>query len=251
VKLSELARRAGITEQQVRNYLDAGLLPPAERAPNNYRVLTDRHADALPAVRALADGHGWARTRTIMTAVHRGDLATALAAVDESHADLSRERATVAAAIEAFSQAADTPLGPISGGPDPNRPDPNRPDPNRPDPTGHRRIGQVAADTGVHTPVLRLWEKRGLLRPERDPATGYRRYDPAEQRAAHLVAVLRAGGFAFAIIDAALAAVREAGRLDRALAELARRTDQVQHLSRRRLAGSAALQTYLAKHPVG
>jgi hypothetical protein len=42
---ADLARLAGITEQQVRNYLAAGLLPPAERAANNYRVLTDHHAE--------------------------------------------------------------------------------------------------------------------------------------------------------------------------------------------------------------
>jgi predicted transcriptional regulator len=34
----ELARLAGITEQQVRNHLAAGLLPAAERAANNYGV---------------------------------------------------------------------------------------------------------------------------------------------------------------------------------------------------------------------
>src|SRR5579859_6809247 len=159
MRLVELARSAGITEQQVRNYLDAGLLPPAGRGPNNnYRVLTDRHADALRTVRALAAGHGWERTRTILTAVHRGDLAAALAAVDESHAELSRERDAVAAAVTAFTALTA-------------------------EPTRRRaRIGQVAADAGVRTPLLRLWERRGLLVPQRDPGTGYRTYDPAEQR---------------------------------------------------------------------
>lgn len=223
----ELARLAGITEQQVRNYLAAGLLPPAERAANNYRVLTDQHADALRTTRVLAAGHGWFRARTILTAVHRGDIPAALTAVDDSHAELARERATVTAATHAFTQAAGVPAPAIRR---------------------QAGIGQVAADTGVRTPVLRLWESRGLLRPQRDPANGYRVYNPAEQRAAHLVAVLRAGGFAFPIIDAAIATMRSSGSLEQALAHLSRRDEQVHQLSLRRLQASAALHAYLTKY---
>jgi DNA-binding transcriptional MerR regulator len=226
-RLAELARLAGISEQQVRNYLAAGLLPPAHRAANNYRLFTDRHADALRTVRALAAGHGWTRTRAILTAVHHDDVATALSIVDDSHAELARERIAIATASRAFALAAHD-AAPVS----------------RP----RARIGQVAAETGVHTPVLRLWERRGLLRPHRDPATGYRVYDATEQRIAHLVAVLRTGHVPFPIIDAVIAALRSSGSVSRALAELSRRDEQVHHHSRLRLEGSAALSAYLATH---
>lgn len=226
-RLVELAGLAGVSEQQIRNYLASGLLPPAGRAANNYRLFTDRHADAVLAVRALVAGHGWRCAHTILAAVHRGDLPAALAAVDDSHAELARERATIAAATQAFTQAAAGPAAAVRR---------------------QARIGRVAADLGVRTPVLRLWERRGLLRPERDPATGYRGYGPAEQRAAHLVAVLRAGGFAFPIIDAAIAAMRSSGSLEQALEQLGRRDEQVQLRSVRRLEATAALHAYLAKH---
>jgi len=230
-RLVELARLAGITEQQVRNYLAAGLLPPAGRAANNYRIFTDHHADALRAARALAAGHGWPRARAILSAVHGGDLPAALATVDDSHAELARERAAIAAATPALSQAAGDRTHTVRR---------------------QARIGQVAADVGVRTPVLRLWERRGLLQPERDPTTGYRVYSPTEQRTAHLVAVLRAGGFPFPIIDAVIATIRSTGSLERALAELSRRDEQVHHLSLRRLRASAALHTYLATYyPAG
>jgi DNA-binding transcriptional MerR regulator len=118
-----------------------------------------------------------------------------------------------------------------------------------PPPSGARpRIGQVAAHIGVRTPVLRLWERRGLLQPQRDRTTGYRIYSPAEQRAAYLVAVLRAGGSAFPIIDAAIATMRSNGSLDHGLAHLSRRDEQVHHLSLRRLQASPALHAYLAKY---
>ena len=229
-RLRDLAELAGITEQQVRNYLAAGFLPPAGRAANNYRVLTDHHADALRTARELAAGHGWPRARTILAAVHSGSLAAALAAVDDSHAELARERATIAAATSAFAQTA--------GGPAPAV-------------RRRARIGQVAADVGVRTPVLRLWERRGLLRPQRDPTTGYRVYTPADQRAAHLVAVLRAGGFTLAIIDGVIATMRADGSLDHALAHLSRRDEQVHQASLRRLRASAALHDYLAKYHSG
>src|SRR5262249_55383405 len=160
-------------------------------------------------------------------AVHRGDLPAALAAVDEGHAVLARERATIAAATRAFTDAAaGTPAG-----------------------AARRavRIGPVAAEVGVRTPVLRLSERRRLLAPPRD-RTGYGVYGPAEQRAAHLVAVLRAGGFAFPIIEAAITALRADGGVEQALARLARRDEQVYAASRRRLAASAALHTYLATY---
>jgi hypothetical protein len=68
------------------------------------------------------------------------------------------------------------------------------------------------------------------------------------QRAARLVAVLRAGGFAFPVIDAAIATMRDRGSLEQALTHLSRRDEQVRHLSLRRLQASAVLHAYLAKH---
>ncbi|OLT12895.1 hypothetical protein BJF78_23035 [Pseudonocardia sp. CNS-139] len=59
------------------------------------------HVAAIALVRRLAGGHGWARARTIMRAVHAGDLETAVAAVDASHAELDRERAEVADVLRA------------------------------------------------------------------------------------------------------------------------------------------------------
>jgi DNA-binding transcriptional MerR regulator len=226
-RLAELARLAGVSEQQVRNYVDTGVLPPVTRAANNYRVFTDQHADALRTARTLASGHGWPCARAVLGAVHAGDIPGALAMIDDSHADLARERATIAAATRAFTEAAGDPA----------------PSTRRP-----ALIGQVATDIGVRTPVLRLWEQRGLLLPRRDPVTGYRVFDPAEQRAAHLVAVLRRGDFAFGIIEAVIDTLRTSGSMTRALTELARRDQQVYQHSRQRLRATAALHVYLDKH---
>ena len=49
----DLARLAGISAQQVRNYADAGILPPAERTAAGYRLFEDRHRRAMLTYRAL------------------------------------------------------------------------------------------------------------------------------------------------------------------------------------------------------
>lgn len=226
-RLVELARLAGVSSQQIRNYLDMGVLPPVERSAHGYRVFTTRHAEALITTRALAAGHGWNRARVIMNAVHRDDVETALATIDLGHAELVTERTHVAKTSQAFTRAVGDPAPPTRRG---------------------ARIGELAHDVGVRAPVLRLWEKRGLLRPQRDAATGYRVFDAGEQRIAHLIAVLRRGGHPFAIVDAVLDILRSTGDTSRALLELARRDQALHRQSMARLRGSAALLGYLDTH---
>lgn len=226
-RLVEPARLARVSAQQVRNYLDMGVLPPVERTANGYRAFTTHHADALITTRALAAGHGWRRA-TIMSSIHRGDIGSALAAIDDSHAELAGERVHIALAAQA-SAAAD------------------------PAPATRRaaRIGELVRDIGVRPPVLRLWEKRGLLRPRRDSANGHRVFDAAEQRTAHLATVLRRGNYPFTIVQAVIDTLRSTGDAHRALAELARRDEDLHRQGRQgrqshqRPHGSAALLTYL------
>ncbi|MFF7189922.1 MerR family transcriptional regulator [Streptomyces sp. NPDC008222] len=227
LRVSDLARAAGISVQQVRSYVETGVLPPVERTPSGYRVFTDVHAEALATARQLAVGHGWGTTRLVLSAVHTADLETALAALDASHALLHRERGELAAVRDALkSVVTDHTIHPG---------------------TGHRRlrIGQVARAVGVKPPVLRLWESRGLLRPEREPSTGYRLYPRSEQIAAHIVALLRRAHHPLDTIDAVLEELRTSGSPDRVLEELTHRERDLYRRSLHRLQASAALHAYL------
>lgn len=111
LRITDLARMAGVSVQQVRNYVELGVLPPVERTASGYRVFTEVHAEALLIVRQLAEGHGWERTRTIMRAVHAGDLGTVLATVDASHGELDRERSDIARVLGAFDEIGREPHG--------------------------------------------------------------------------------------------------------------------------------------------
>lgn len=66
----DLARPTGISTQQVRNYVDVGILPLAPRTPSGYRTFDSRHRTALLTYRALARGYGWDTARAITQAVH-------------------------------------------------------------------------------------------------------------------------------------------------------------------------------------
>jgi DNA-binding transcriptional MerR regulator len=220
----DLARRGGVSTQQVRNYVDQGVLPPVERRPSGYRVFTERHERAIVAARQLAAGHGWTRTRAVMNAVHAGDLTTALTEIDASHAELDRERAEIAQVLGAFAHLAQQDVAPTI----------------RP-----RRIGEVARLIGVRTSALRVWEREGLLRPERERGTGYRVYDATEVRNARVVALLRRGAYPLATIRKVLDELRTTGNPERVRQELAQRERDLHRRSRARLAGSAALDAYL------
>lgn len=192
----DLARAAGISTQQVRNYADAGILPPTPRTETGYRRFDTRHRSALLTYRALARGFGPETARAVMHAVHGGDLPAALALVDAGHAALHQQRLTLQSVAEAFEAVAAE--------------DPEEPAPQA---TG-MRIGEVARHLGVRASALRVWEAAGLLRPERERVTGYRTYSAADVRDARMVHVLRQGRYPLPQIHQVLDGLRRTGSID-------------------------------------
>ena len=226
----DLARTVGLSVQQVRNYVDQGLLPPVERTSSGYRIFTAQHAEALTVARAMIAGHGWQPARDIMGALHGGDLEAALAGVDRGHAELDRERTHIEVVLGAFETIVTSPAAPGS-------------------PRRGMRVGEVARTVGVRTSALRLWERRGLLQPAREKGTGYRSYDQGELRRAHLVALLRKGGYSHDIVLAVLDEMRTEGprKPERVRAELARREQELHRRSWRRLRASSMLYAYIER----
>ncbi|NLU74245.1 MerR family transcriptional regulator [Streptomyces sp. HNM0575] len=222
----DLARAAGVSAQQIRNYEASGVLPPASRTDSGYRVFTEPHRGALLAYRALSDGHGPHAAQAIMHAVHDGDLPLALALVDEGHAALHEQRRSLretAAALEAVA------------GQDPGAYRMTR---------SGMRIGEVAAHVGVRTSALRVWEEAGLLTPGRDPATGYRRYGAREIRDARLVAMLRRSRYPLPRIVDVLDGLRRTGSTDALRAAVAQRREELDRRARAMLEGAARLHAY-------
>lgn len=223
----DLAREAGISTQQVRNYEAAGVLPPAPRSDTGYRKYELEHLSALQTYRSLAPGFGGDVATEIMRAVHDGDEALALRLVDASHAALNEQRLAADAMNEALGAAAEQFLdAPPASGP-------------------ALLVGELAAQLGVRTSTLRLWEAAGLLAPSREPITKYRRYGPVQVRDARIIAMLRQGRYHFAQIMPVLEGLRRAGSTEALRGAVAERRAAHDRRTRAMLHGSAFLHTYL------
>jgi DNA-binding transcriptional MerR regulator len=230
----DLAREHGLSTQAVRNYDEAGALPPAERSATGYRRYTAAHARALRAFLALRGGHGHGAALEIMRAVHRGDREAAYRLIDTAHLELAAERATRAEVAEALAGTAlktvtalgtDTALGSGSG-------------------RAVLSVGELARRLGVHPATLRTWEDAGILRPVR-ARTGYREYGPECVRDAEIARQLRRGGYPLRRIARFVDEVRAAGGAVRLAEFLDAWQDRITARGRRLLRGAAQLDAYL------
>ncbi|MGW2789694.1 TioE family transcriptional regulator [Streptomyces sp. NPDC001251] len=227
----DLARGHGLSTQAVRNYEEAGILPAADRAPNGYRSYTPLHATALRAFLALLPGHGHRTAASIMRAVNADALEEAFRLIDESHGRLLDDRRTLQAVEHALRGLEHTAEPGAGDGPV----------------VGDTFIGPLAQSLGIRPATLRTWERAGLVRPHRDPLTGYRRYGEAAVRDARLVHQLRRGGYLLEQIAPLITRVREAGGLEPLTATLHAWHGRLRDRGRSLLAGAAELEAYLSE----
>lgn len=235
----DLARLCGLSTQQIRNYEDAGVLPPAPRTESGYRTFGDVHRQALLTYRALAKGYGPVTATEIMRTVHAGDVPGALAVVDAAHAALHEERVSVRAAgeaLEALSKETRAGAGGTAG---------SRRSAPRPGPGPDLRIGEVAAVLGVRTSALRVWESAGLLTPRRERGTDYRHYSPADVRDARLVHTLRRSHYPLGQIRPLLQDLHRTGGTEALHEAIAARRDTLTARTTAMLHGAGQLHAYL------
>jgi len=234
----DLARAGQISVQQVRNYEAGGFIPQAERSPSGYRLYTEKHLAALKTARSLAAGCGWLRARSIMQAVHQGNLALALALVDERHAELASKRKQIEQTLAALR-----PLAAQAAPPQPVR---------LAHGAGIRsaqrlRVGQAAKQVGVRVSAVHFWEQQGLLSPVRDPTSRYRLYDEQQMTRLRVVVLLREAGYDFSAIHLALDELA-AGHTERAIAAVEKKRAEMARLSWTCLAAASSFQAYVSEH---
>lgn len=228
----DLARRHGLSTQAVRNYEEAGILPAAVRSPHGYRTYTPLHALALSAFLALVPGHSHRTATAIMQAVNRDAADEAFRLIDESHVQLLDDRRTLQSVERALRDLSPR-TGAARGGAVPG---------SR---SGRTFIGPLAGELGIRPATLRKWENAGLVRPCRDPVTGYRVYDETDVRDARLVHQLRRGGHLLEQIAPLLGRVRTAGGPEPLEGTLHDWHGRLSARSRALLTGAAELDAYL------
>ncbi|MEU4965511.1 TioE family transcriptional regulator [Streptomyces smyrnaeus] len=238
----DLARGHGLSTQAVRNYEAAGVLPAADRTPHGYRAYTSLHAGALRAFLALLPGHGHRTATSIMRAVNEGAVDEAFRLIDESHAQLLDDRGTLQSVESALRDlepgaAPESDAAHESGAASGSAAGSGT--------GGSMFIGPLAGKLGIRPATLRKWERAGVVRPRRDPLTGYRVYDEADVRDARLAHQLRRGGRPLGQIAPLLAQVRAAGGLEPLEAALCDWRGRLSARGRAMLNGAAELETHL------
>ncbi len=228
LRTHDLAMAGHISVQQVRNYEASGLIPQAQRSPSGYRIYTQQHLAALQTVRSMVPGYGWQRTPAIVQAIHRGDLAAALAIIDERHAELASKRLQVEQALLALhtltaqsysSQSSHAQLV---------------------------RVGEAARQVGVRVSALHFWEQQGLLHPVREQYSRYRLYDEQQLRRLRVVALLRDAGYRFNIIQSVLNDL-VAGRPEKAIVAVEKRREELTRMSWTCIEGLASFKQYVSE----
>ncbi len=227
-RTSDLAQAAQLGVQQVRNYEAGGLIPPAARAANGYRQYTRQHLVALLTAQSLVAAYGQERARDVMQAMQRGQLAAALALIDEHHAGLAGQRQQLERTLAA--------LGTLAAQ----------------DPVAHSRyarrlrVGEAAQEVGVRVSAVHFWEQQGLLEPVRDRSSRYRLYDEAQMRRLRVVALLREAGYDFEAIRTTLHELA-VNRPKRAIAAIEGRRAELARRSWAALAAASAFRAYVAE----
>ncbi|QNE73317.1 MerR family DNA-binding transcriptional regulator [Streptomyces finlayi] len=244
----DLARAYGLSTQAVRNYEETGILPAAGRTPHGYRVYTPLHALALGAFLALVPGHGHRTATAVMRAVNEDAAQEAFRLIDESHAQLLEDRRTLHAVENALRDLASGATSSETGtGTGATSETGATSGPDLASGPGDTFIGPLAGQLGIRPATLRAWERVGLVRPRRDPRTGYRVYDAADVRDARLAHQLRRGGYFLEQIAPLIAQVRAAGGLELLEAAMTDWHGRLSARGRAMLTGAAALEVYLRR----
>jgi DNA-binding transcriptional MerR regulator len=184
-KTSDLAKAVGVHVNTVRRYVDWGLLPPVERAPNGYRRFTRRHLDCLRLDRMAMDGEYPGRTirqsasMVIQIAV-KDDWGGALELAYQHLALVNSEAAQAEAAVELLERWAQGSGADIT--------------------VRLLRIGEVAKLLGVSNDILRNWERNGLLEVPRQESNTYRLYGPREISRLRVIRMLAKAGYSLMAI---------------------------------------------------
>ena len=236
LRTSDLARAVGLSVQAIRNYEAVGFLPATTRTAKGYRMYTPQHLQALQIAKMMIPVFGWWRTRTILSAIHQQDLATALKEIDARHAEIHRERLQIEETLRLIRENSmtlpDVLVSPVHSQ------------------TKVLHIREAAQMAGVRVSALRFWEEQGLLQPVRDKSSGYRLYDAHQIRKLQVIVLLRKANYDFPAINAVLDEL-SSGTIEQAFSAAEQRLQNLLNVSCRCVEATAFLWSYATKyHPI-
>jgi DNA-binding transcriptional MerR regulator len=182
---NKIAKAVGCHPNTVRLYEQWGLIPPAKRSANGYRMYTQEHLDQMNLARTALNtpwpGKAIRKSGTaVVLQASGGDLEGALIAAHQHLALIQSEKDQAESVAELVSRwAQGLPIAKTDR---------------------LFRIQDAAANLQVTVEQLRNWERNGLLTVPRDPMNRYRLYGSEELSRARIIRMLRNSGYSIMAI---------------------------------------------------
>lgn len=166
-----LAEKYGLSSSTLRNYEAKGLIPPADRSSNGYRMYTERHEAYLACIQAMAAAFGMEVTSEVMHCLGRNELDDALWIVRDREVMLHREKVSLDQLVRELKSCSEG-----SRANDSNQ---------------YFSIHEVSRRTGAPKSAIRYWEQSGLFTAKRDPDNDYRLYNESHLFKIRMIQVLQ------------------------------------------------------------
>ncbi|MZQ81208.1 MerR family DNA-binding transcriptional regulator [Paenibacillus sp. 5J-6] len=163
---AEIANQLGISTSSLRNYEAKGIVPPASRASNGYRVYTDEHAAYFACIVAMSPGFGMEITSAVLAHLQRRELEPALWLINDAQAATHEDKCVLE---EAEGLMKGLPIIKSDEG------------------SRWMTIGEMSAAAGIPSSTLRYWEHDGLIAAARHEDNNYRVYDKFQEVKVHVL----------------------------------------------------------------
>jgi len=167
----KMAAKFMISASTIRNYEAKGLIPPAERSSNGYRIYTDQHAAYLSCIQAMAPAFGMEVTAEVLRCLHQDKPQDAMWIIRKKEVALYEEREKLERLIQDIRISANKNKTPYA--------------------EESYTINEVSELTQVPKSAIRYWEQAGYVTAERDPDNRYRRYSGSHLLKIRLIQVLQ------------------------------------------------------------
>ena len=194
---SEVAKIIGVHPNTVRMYEQWGLIPPAERKSNGYRIFTDFHIEQFRLARiafqieVLQNGLRKKALETIKLSAKK-DFDKALSFAKEYLSQIQREQRNAEESIDIAKQI-------LSGESEEH--------------TLFLKRKEVSDYLGISMDTLRNWERNGLLQIKRK-ANGYRAYTSDDIERLKMIRTLRLANYSLEAILRMLNALEHNPQID-------------------------------------
>ncbi len=172
----DIAKKLDVGTSALRHYEEWGIVPPANRKLNGYRIYTEEHEAYFQCIRAMYHGFGMAVVRKIMPMIQEHQFTKSLWEVNRVQADLFQRKEQATKALEIL-----------------------KPENMKAFMDKRKKkwytIGEVEKEIEVPATTLRHWEKEGLIKPSRDPESGYRVYGREDIRRLLIIRTVQSSVF--------------------------------------------------------